>query len=94
MNRQPTGDIDHSSRFPIEPPVYNADPFGVYDNLTPLLRARELIAVGETVDDVIAQLRVLFGLTRIDAHAAVSAVILLDEHASPIPTPAPTRTHA
>ena len=86
--------MDHSSRALVEPHARRADASDVYNNLTPLLRARELLAVGQTVEDVIAQLCVLFGLTPIGAHAAVSAVVILDEHRCAIPTPAPTRSLA
>ena len=60
--------------------------------LAPLRRAHELLAADQSVDDIVRNLNVLFGLDFVDAMAAVAAVILLDERGLRVPDePRPLR---
>ena len=55
------------------------------EELAPLRRAHELLTRGESVDDIVSEIRMLFGLTYVDALAAVAAVVLLAERGLPVP---------
>lgn len=51
----------------------------MHDDLAPLRRARDLLVHGDSVDEVITDLRWTFGLPFVDAMAAVAACIVLTE---------------
>ena len=53
--------------------------------LAPLRRAHQLMRDGDTVDDVIEDLRRSFGLGFVDAMAAVAACVVLTESGFPVP---------
>ena len=53
--------------------------------LAPLRRAHELLKQGNCVDDVIDELRRLFGLDFVDAMAAVAASVVLTEGGYSVP---------
>ena len=53
--------------------------------LAPLRRAQTLLRNGGHVDDVIDELRLLFGLDFVDAMAAVAASVVLDEGGFTVP---------
>ena len=58
-------------------------------DLAPLRRAEELLAAGESTDEIVRQLRMLFGLDFVDAMAAVAAVVLLNDRGIAVPKERP-----
>jgi hypothetical protein len=59
------------------------------EELAPLRRAQELLVAGQTTDDIVKQLRALFGLDFVGAMAAVASVVLLTERGLTIPEERP-----
>jgi hypothetical protein len=55
------------------------------EDLAPLRRAQDLLVGDESVDHIITQLELLFGLDYVDALAAVAAVTLLNERGLAVP---------
>ena len=58
---------------------------GMEVELAPLRRAHGLLRSEKSVDEVISELQVLFGLDFVDAMAAASTVVLLMERGRVIP---------
>lgn len=55
------------------------------EDLAPLRRAQAMLVADHTVDDILAQLELQFGLEYVDAVAAVAAVTLLHERGLAVP---------
>ena len=53
--------------------------------LAPLRRAQWLCSRTTHIEEILFELQVLYGLDSIDAHAAVTAVVFLNEHRVDIP---------
>jgi hypothetical protein len=53
--------------------------------LAPLRRANERFIAGDSADDIISELQVLFGLDFVNAMAALSAAVLLHDRGLAIP---------
>ena len=60
------------------------------DDLAPMRRVEELLAAGRTLDEVLLEVEMLFGLDFVDAMSAVAAVTLVNERGLPIPAERPT----
>ena len=59
------------------------------EDLAPLRRAHELLIATKSLDEIVEELRVFYGLSRVDAIAAVAATVLLSERGIAIPQERP-----
>jgi hypothetical protein len=59
------------------------------EDLAPLRRAHELLVADKVVDEIVSELRTFYGLTYVDAIAAVAAAVLLSERGIAIPQERP-----
>lgn len=61
----------------------------VNDDLAPMRRVEELLAAGRSLDEILLEIEMLFGLDFVDAMAVVAAVTLVNERGLPVPAERP-----
>jgi hypothetical protein len=59
------------------------------EDLAPLRRAHELLVADRFVDEIVEELRIFYGLSYVDAIAAIAAAVLLSERGIAIPRERP-----
>jgi hypothetical protein len=59
------------------------------EDLAPLRRAHELLMADKLLDEIVQELRTFYGLSYVDAVAAVAAALLLSERGIAIPQERP-----
>ena len=61
----------------------------VNDDLAPMRRVEELLEAGRSLDEILLEIEMLFGLDFVDAMSAVAAVTLVNERGLPVPAERP-----
>lgn len=65
----------------------------VDDALAPMRRVEELLRADRTLDEILVEVEVLFGLDFVDAMSVVAAVTLVNERGLPVPAERPGWSH-